>query len=596
MKNVYMFNEKDDFITYYNNIDEVIKKIIDNKISSFNIMENNNYNTILTEGMYYCSIKSKQEDANYVFFDSDHEAFSDIFGEIYFTKEFYTKYKEKIDKEIINNLFNKKNIFVNKEIYTENLAQMLCLNAEKIEFAKGIHLPEYIIKLYNDNRIHAHIQGEFKIVSDDNILGLGYNIINSDTTTIELEPDIKDYKNLKKIPSFKIIYMDYNSKYDDNILKIIKTMNYNNQENKIIINISDRYEFIKSNLFKSNYDFYIFNKSSNEEYSHMDMKEEEKIYDNIINDINAKNYSPYEKYLICYNVTKKFKKYKENDGDKDQARNLRHVFNNEYMVCVGYVNVLKELLKRVGIESYDYGLGVDTSYDKGFSIIDEPTKYAGHERLIVNINDPKYGINGFYVADPTWDNDLENDYYNYATMSFNKTEKEDRYMFLTDEDLIMNVKNMEEFSERINYYVNKEIKRRYKLCKIFNFKDELYSVYQDINFKILSILKDLSYNNYKEIYDKYKKITEYHEIAPTDYTNLYNLCNDFLTDAGNIFIEKLGKDVIIDTVIDAACEVNKEVYNFNDGQLESYKEELLEMNKLRDRKAFPYYYNDGIIK
>lgn len=171
--------------------------------------------------------------------------------------------------------------------------------------------------------------------------------------------------------------------------------------------------------------------------------------------IKNSNYSSLEKYIAVYNIVKKFKKYLENRYDKTESRYIKKFLNNDYMVCVEYVTLLKELLKMVGINSYDYHVSADISYDNGFKLEDKTVDLVVHARLIVSINDPKYNINGFYVSDPTWDNDLEIDYYNHALMSFDKTSKGKRLFALSDEDLIKNVKNMNEFNSKVNYLLDR---------------------------------------------------------------------------------------------------------------------------------------------
>ena len=96
------------------------------------------------------------------------------------------------------------------------------------------------------------------------------------------------------------------------------------------------------------------------------------------------------------------------------------------------------------------GRPVARKLDDGFTLEEKSIDLAGHARVIVNINDPKYNISGVYVVDPTWDNDLENDYYNHALMSFDKTCNEKRMSNLSFEDLIMNVKSMDEFNNKAN--------------------------------------------------------------------------------------------------------------------------------------------------
>ena len=41
------------------------------------------------------------------------------------------------------------------------------------------------------------------------------------------------------------------------------------------------------------------------------------------------SHSPFEKYIYAYNITKRFKEYKENDEDRTKARNIYDILFNE---------------------------------------------------------------------------------------------------------------------------------------------------------------------------------------------------------------------------------------------------------------------------
>jgi len=288
----------------------------------------------------------------------------------------------------------------------------------------------------------------------------------------------------------------------------------------------------------------------------------------IANDINSSGFSPLERYIAVYNITKKFKEYKEDEKDLSQARYFKYFMNNDFMVCVGYAKMLEDLCERVGLNTYDYSLRVDVSYDKGFSKEEKIVDLKCHARIIVDIDDPKYNINGYYIADPTWDNFLEDDFYNYALMSFDKTAQNKRYVDLTDEDLIMNVKDIDEYIEKINYLLNRSI------------------VETDIHLiknKILKIIKDLYPDYYKILKEKYDNL----ELVKDN-----NIIQSILMEAGYFFIEKNGKDIPLETIIDAAGVVNSRVFGFNEEEAKDYRDKLYDINLERDKEAFPYYYEN----
>ena len=76
----------------------------------------------------------------------------------------------------------------------------------------------------------------------------------------------------------------------------------------------------------------------------------------------------------------------------------------------------------------------------------------------------------------------------------------------------------------------------------------------------------------------------------------FKTASDFITEAAEIFINNLGKDVPISTIVDAAIVVNKDVFGFDDEQASTYKEQLLDSNLKRDKVSFPYYYEESKIK
>ena len=63
--------------------------------------------------------------------------------------------------------------------------------------------------------------------------------------------------------------------------------------------------------------------------------EEEKKLEELVKDIKTSNLSQFEKFIAVYNIVKNYKEFKENENNRDQARALRYILDNEYMVCVG---------------------------------------------------------------------------------------------------------------------------------------------------------------------------------------------------------------------------------------------------------------------
>lgn len=122
------------------------------------------------------------------------------------------------------------------------------------------------------------------------------------------------------------------------------------------------------------------------------------------NGINKLKLSPYEKLLMSY-FTVTSRKYVSEDVQKDHpadSRSIYGVLNSKKIVCVGFSEWLKNIL-----------LELDDANIKVFSnevscSRDNKTINGYHENLIIYIKDEKYGIDGYYYLDPTWDHARDN--------------------------------------------------------------------------------------------------------------------------------------------------------------------------------------------
>lgn len=114
--------------------------------------------------------------------------------------------------------------------------------------------------------------------------------------------------------------------------------------------------------------------------------------DKRINDIKKYNFSPLEKIMYAYDMVRD-KVYVEVDENEDKgiSRNLSTALLGDKIVCLGYANVFKALIERLGIECDIIQLM-------------QPDKKRGHARNRIFVKDDKYGVNGIYYFDPTWDN------------------------------------------------------------------------------------------------------------------------------------------------------------------------------------------------
>ena len=117
-------------------------------------------------------------------------------------------------------------------------------------------------------------------------------------------------------------------------------------------------------------------------------------YDGVANYINRYDLSPVEKYIFAYYLTANFKKYKMHEDntmselvEPSLSRDPFMILLNEAIVCAGYAHFLEKVLEKVDI----------------------PCSFVANRNLqhafnMVNIIDPKYGIDSYFISDPTADN------------------------------------------------------------------------------------------------------------------------------------------------------------------------------------------------
>ena len=241
----------------------------------------------------------------------------------------------------------------------------------------------------------------------------------------------------------------------------------------------------------------------------------EKTLDLFVRDIKTSDLSPYERYIAVYNIVKSFKKYqfyknnKDIDSDYlDQSRNIYLIMQNDYIVCVGYARLLETLLRRVGVNSVTWDVQTNNSRD-------------GHERNYVYIEDPKYGIDGYYMCDATWDKTqyeiMSNGYdYLHNTTKESRKEKEfdksvdskaslcdELFNDYTDEEMLNYLKNGIDIHN--NFYKAKEVMKKLDPNFYNKIKDK------ELNFELASEInsylktklnKEIS--NEKDIYAIFK--------------------------------------------------------------------------------------------
>lgn len=120
-------------------------------------------------------------------------------------------------------------------------------------------------------------------------------------------------------------------------------------------------------------------------------------YDSTVELVKRFDFSPFEQYIYAYYLTTILKKYRYYKDDKqidsehtNMSRDLYYIIYGNYIVCAGYVNYFVNLLTKL-------------DFDSAFLLVTPPETQDIHARVMTHIVDPKYGIDGVYIGDPTHD-------------------------------------------------------------------------------------------------------------------------------------------------------------------------------------------------
>lgn len=289
----------------------------------------------------------------------------------------------------------------------------------------------------------------------------------------------------------------------------------------------------------------------------------------------AKFLSPFEKYIYAYNVVKNFKEYKDCE-DASASRDLYEIVNNEYMVCLGFTKLFGELLSMLDIPSFDFAAIIDDSYDDYFEekedlMVEKPTNFVWHSRRYVHLIDEKYGIDGFYVSDPTWDNDLENDFYSFLAMT-NKEEAEIFRMITCNQAWIyelFDINKPEDFYDKLEFLLSRKSNED-----------------KDIRHFISSLMYEISVLDSKKDFE----LREAFPFLLDDRSNWPDDCGSYtmlLSDLSTYVASKVNNEISGETIMSAVREVYANTTDLTDEELDLKMEEIISSNCSRHYSYFP---------
>ena len=124
--------------------------------------------------------------------------------------------------------------------------------------------------------------------------------------------------------------------------------------------------------------------------------------------------SPIETIMYVYDqVRNRVYTFENEDESCFKSRDLSEVMFGDKIVCAGYANLFSGLLHYIGIDNLVVQL------------MDKNNPKIGHARNVIYVKDDKYGIDGVYYFDSTWDSKRKNetDEYLYRYTYFAKTRK-----------------------------------------------------------------------------------------------------------------------------------------------------------------------------
>lgn len=187
----------------------------------------------------------------------------------------------------------------------------------------------------------------------------------------------------------------------------------------------------------------------------------------MISDVEKFNYSPLEKIMYVYDlVRKKIYTCEKSDEDVRTSRDLSQVLLGDKIVCLGYTRLFRTLLEKLGINSKEI-------------ILLKKGEVTGHARNEIYIKDEKYGVDGVYYFDPTWDSKRNNNDTSYLS-SYRFFAMTRLQMDALDEGKYL-VQNCPYFSSDIAQKFEEEVKERglagisKKLSRVINYMS--YTIY-----------------------------------------------------------------------------------------------------------------------
>lgn len=572
--------------------------------------------------------------------DTQKMAISEKNGEICLDiyREFYKEHKLEIDDLLVELVrrYKKEDIsFETGILVNDRLVEELCNNGiiKEISLARYGLFEKYSLsrkhyesfkKAYKERIYTRYVDEELEEVYDPMIAHNFEKFIYSYYKYEDYQKDsISFYNPIPQDKLYTLKYLGENTKLiitsNCNVKEIIETLRKYNKNNNIQIDITDD----KKSLNKDLRDLGYFDTEPEEIYGNIKINYRalqnsnlsinqyigyEKLLYSMIEP--AKDMSPFEKYIYAYDITKQFKKYNTPKKDnknienlsqdeymkiKFLSRDLYQILDNDYIVCVGFSNLLIDLLNKLGIDNIALPVYVDTSLSKAVKQLNIPKEewknmtpeekhrliirqqsyipkddFGGHRRLLVNIKDEKYGIDGIYVSDPTWDNNLEKNIYAHAVMTESDVATSASTNKIDDKYILFSATSVEEFYAMLNTILDMKYRKRHEPDDLL---DDIFDTDIDEEKEAKQAISDFHYifnsflGEFSGLFpEEYKKITEKYSILKEPYFGIKDIhkineeLQDVLYEVASIVSSKNNNKIDNDTLKRAISVVYKDVY------------------------------------
>ena len=385
--------------------------------------------------------------------------------------------------------------------------------------------------------------------------------------------------------------LDNEKKYIEDLKIIFSKLNQTKKKYNIDININNRELLRQSNLLqKIPNNIKLIISASEHSYNYYEYLKEENKIEEMIAPIRRANLSPLEKFLAVYDIVKNYKPYRDNVQLPKDAVILNRILNdnNDFIVCEGFARLLSELLTRVGIPSKCVNVYVDISNDRNFKGDRSKIRNDLHTRNLVKIDDDKYNIHGFYLSDSTWDNNPQYNLYLNSLMTFDRKKEARRLERLEDIDLLMDFHDVDEFIEKIKYFIKMRISKEKIDAKM---EDYLRcNAYKNLYLKIIDILSSTDSIECQKLYNKYNDLLNI-DVSKITSNKLETVLGNLLIDYAKYMMPLVNNEISNKAFISALIEVQKNVYYKSDLEIKEWLEDMIDANKKFNQGTFPYVYD-----